>query len=341
MNAILHKYISEFGAGLHVIPEDAEAFFDELMAATDENLLDQLLRAWSLKGTSEGELYSMAKIMRERCIPVVSRHPVFVDVVGTGGSRSKRFNISTASAFVTAGAGVPVAKHGNRAATSNSGSADVLSELGVEPAVDAATAERCLNEIGICFMYAPNFHSLSPILGKVRRGLGHPTIFNSLGPLCNPAKARYQVIGVWNKDLVKKTANVLARLGTDRSWVVYGSDGIDELTLSGITYMAEVTDGGVSLSEISPEDFGTEIQPTGGAVCESPVESAALIRAILDGSSINRAAADLVKINSAAAIYITGRAASLTDAYQMAAQSLESGSALKKLEFLAAETNLQ
>jgi anthranilate phosphoribosyltransferase len=144
--------------------------------------------------------------MRGRMKRINSKHESFVDIVGTGGSKAKTFNVSTAASFVVAGAGVPVAKHGNKAATSNSGSADVLSELGIDPAVDAATAESCLNEIGICFMFAPNYHRLSPTLGKVRRGLGFPTIFNCVGPLCNPASAPHQLIGVWDVKLLPKMA---------------------------------------------------------------------------------------------------------------------------------------
>jgi anthranilate phosphoribosyltransferase len=151
--------------------------------------------------------------------------------------------------------GVPVAKHGNKAATSNSGSADVLSALGIEPAVNAATAERCLNEIGICFMFAPNFHRLSPTLGRVRRGLGFPTIFNCIGPLCNPASAPHQLIGVWDKSLVSTMANALARLGTRKSWIVHGEDGSDEISVSGPTFVAEVENGNVRTFELSLEIF--------------------------------------------------------------------------------------
>src|SRR5687768_14471533 len=211
--SILEKYIQEFRSGNDLYADESEVFLDELITETDEFTLAEIFRAWNSKGIAGDEIFDLATIMRGRCTRVVTQHETYVDIVGTGGSSGKTFNVSTAAAFAAAGAGLPVAKHGNRAATSNSGSADVLSALGIEPAVDGRTAERCLNEIGICFMFAPNFHRLSPTLGKVRRGLGFPTIFNCVGPLCNPARAPHQLIGVWHKDLVPKMANVLARLG--------------------------------------------------------------------------------------------------------------------------------
>jgi len=259
-------------------------------------------------------------------------------LVGTGGSRVKTFNVSTAAAFVIAGAGVLVAKHGNRAATSSSGSADVLGELGVNVVVEAAIAEKCLNEIGICFLFAPTFHSLSPVLGKVRRAIGVPTIFNLLGPICNPADAPHQVIGVWRESLVETTAQVLARLDARKTWVVHGTDGLDEITLSGETFVAEVADGKIRQFEISPADFGLSYSTLENLRKFSPAESAALIRKILGGETENVAARNLVLINAAAAIYIGGKTENLTDAFDLAVQSLESGAALGKLESLIAKT---
>ena len=338
MSELLKRYTGVFKSGNDVEAVHAEAVFDALISEDDEGVLEEFLRAWSTKGTSDDELFRFASIMRERCVPIRSRHSVFVDVVGTGGSKSKMFNISTASAFVIAGAGVPVAKHGNRAATSNSGSADVLSELGVEPAVGPAAAERCLNRIGICFMFAPMFHKLSPVLAKVRRGLHFPTVFNNLGPLCNPAKAPRKVIGVWDEALIEKTARALARLGTERSWVVRGADGLDELTITGRSSVCEVTAGEIRSFEITPEDFGAVTDPQPGLECPTPKASAALIRSILDGSCTSRAAIEVVKINAAAAIFVAGKANTLTEAFVLATESVEAGSALAKLDRLAAET---
>jgi anthranilate phosphoribosyltransferase len=334
----MDKFTKIFRDGKDVPSADMAAFFDALLAETDEGSLFELLSAWNAKGTNEDELFELASIMRGRCQKVSTKHKTFVDSVGTGGSRAKTFNISTAAAFITAGAGVAVAKHGNKAATSNSGSADVLFELGIEPSVDKDIAEKCLNEIGICFMFAPNFHRLSPTLAKVRRSLGVPTIFNNLGPLCNPANAPHQVIGVWDSSLVELTAKVLARLGTKRSWVVHGRDGLDEITLNGETLVAEVSDGKVTTFAIEPADFGHEAANIDHLGCSDAAESAAIIRSILSGEN-NGSAFKIAVMNSAAAIYISGAADTLKDAAEMASESIRSGNALAKLEQLAIATN--
>ena len=336
---ILRDHLGRFREGDELASDGAEEFFDALICETDEATLANLFEAWHAKGTTENEVYELARIMRKRCTKIESKHERFVDVVGTGGSKAKTFNVSTAAAFVIAGAGVPVAKHGNRAATSNSGSADVLSAMGIEPAVDPATAQQCLNEIGICFMFAPNFHRLSPTLAKVRRGLGYPTIFNNLGPLCNPANAPFQLVGVWHTDLVERTANVLARLGTNCSWVAHGSDGLDEFTLNGTTYVAEAADGNVRSFELGSEDFGTMPASIDHLRVSSAQESAALIRSILEGDCNDRAAIDLILINAAVPIFLAGFAGALPDAYKLAKQSLTSGAALAKIRELAAATN--
>lgn len=333
--SILQKYIGVFRNGRDLDGAEADVFLDALIGETDEQLLAELFRAWNSKDIASDEIYEIARIMRERCTRVITKHEKFIDIVGTGGSQSKTFNVSTAAAFVIAGAGIPVAKHGNKAATSNSGSADVLSALGVEPAVDATTAERCLNDIGICFMFAPNFHRLSPTLAKVRRGLGFPTIFNYVGPLCNPANAPHRLIGVWNKNLVPKMADALARLGTPRSWIVYGNDGLDEISLNSSTFVAEVAGGSVRTFEISPTDFGIKATKLNGIRVESADESAKLIRSVLEGQLKESAAERLVAINAAAALFISGGANSLVDGFQLAADSLNSGCASMKLHELA------
>ncbi|HKX82894.1 MAG TPA: anthranilate phosphoribosyltransferase [Pyrinomonadaceae bacterium] len=335
----LQQHLKLFTDGGELASEHASDFFDALINETDERLLADIFEEWHTKGTTENEVYELARIMRERCARIQPTHDRFVDVVGTGGSKAKTFNVSTAAAFVIAGAGLPVAKHGNKAATSNSGSADVLAALGVEPAVSPAIAEQCLSEIGICFMFAPNFHRLSPTLAKVRRGLGFPTIFNNLGPLCNPAGAPFQLIGVWDKDLTEKTACVLARLGTTRSWVVHGGDGLDEFTLNDITYVAEASSGRVRTFELFPTDFGAEPAAIEHLHVSSAEESAALIRSILENRSNDRAAIDLVLINSAAPLYLSGYAESLKTAYQLARESLLNGAAFRKLNKLAKATN--
>jgi len=338
MNSQLEKFLGILAAGVDLSESEAVEFFTALQTETEnESLIAAALLALEAKGTTVDELYAMAKLMRSRAVRVNSKHGHFVDIVGTGGSSAKIFNVSTAAAFVIAGAEIPVAKHGNRAATSNCGSADVLSELSVNPAVDAATAEKCLNEIGICFMFAPNFHALSPILGKVRRELGKPTIFNNLGPLCNPANAPHQIIGVWRRDLVEKTARVLARLGTEKSWIVHGSDGLDEITLNGTTFVAEIADGKVKTFEISSADFGLENAAFNFSKC-SPSESAKIILDVLNNNQTDENARDTVLMNAAAAIYIAGKTNDLRNAFSVAVESLESGKALAKLESLKEKT---
>jgi anthranilate phosphoribosyltransferase len=333
--SILSETVETLRRGRDINGADAESVLDAMITESDETLLADVFHAWNSKGIAEDEIYSIAKIMRERCTKVNSRHEQFIDIVGTGGSTSKTFNVSTAAAFVVAGAGVAVAKHGNKAATSKSGSADVLSALGIEPAVDAATAERCLNEIGICFMFAPNFHRLSPTLGKVRRGLGFPTIFNCVGPLCNPAGAPHQLIGVWSKELVPKMAGALARLGTKKSWVVHGEDGLDEISLSGRTLVAEIENGSVRTFEISPEDCSLQSRPLDSCRAASPSESAALIRNVLAGQENGLAAESIVLMNAAAGLYLAGNAADFDEGFDIARDGIKRGEALRKLDQLA------
>lgn len=338
MTSIIHKYTNQFGSGHDLDLSDGETLLDALITETDEALLANLFHAWNQKGIAEDEIFAIANVLRDRCTRVTTKHETFVDIVGTGGSKAKTFNVSTAAAFVVAGAGVPVAKHGNRAATSNSGSADVLGELGVEPAVDAATAGRCLDEIGICFMFAPNFHRLSPTLGKVRRGLGFPTIFNCVGPLCNPASAPHRLIGVWSEEMVLKMANALARLGTKKSWIVHGLDGLDEISLDCETIVAEIANGSVRTFRISPDDFGVVAAEHGDVKTDTALASAKLIRDLLAGNHRDRQPESLACMNAAAAINLTEQAGDLKQAFQSAADSVRSGNARRKLDQLSKAT---
>jgi anthranilate phosphoribosyltransferase len=341
MKRSLPHFLKVLSPGRDLTESEAVEFFEALQAEIeDENMIAAALTAFEAKGSTVDEIFAMAKLMRERAVRVSSKHKTFVDVVGTGGSKAKTFNVSTAAAFVIAGAGLPVAKHGNRAATSKSGSADVLAILGVNPAVEAQKAEECLNEIDICFMFAPKFHALSPVLGKVRRELGIPTIFNNLGPLSNPAGAPHQVIGVWKHDLVERTARVLARLGTEKSWVVHGSDGLDEISLGGETFVAEIAEGEVIFFQISPRDFGLKNSASVNFPKCSAEESAKLITEIFTGEKRHENGRNLILINAAAAIYVAGRAVNLRDAFDSAKASLDEGKALEKLQQLVEFTNL-
>src|SRR5438874_5109797 len=218
---------------------EAANFLDALLdpVATDTQIAAALI-ALTAKGETVDELAGMAEAMRERATPLHSRHERFIDTAGTGSSAAKRFNVSTAAAFVIAGAGLPVAKHGARSASSTSGSADVLEALGVNTAAPPEMVERCLNDHGICFIFAPLFHRATARVAQVRRELGVHTTFNLLGPLTNPARAPFQLVGVWDHSLVERVASALALLGVKQAWVVHGADGLDEVTITGETFVA-------------------------------------------------------------------------------------------------------
>jgi anthranilate phosphoribosyltransferase len=321
---------------------DAANFLDALLdpAATDSQIAAALI-ALSAKGETIEELAGMAEAMRERAIPLHSRHERFIDTAGTGSSTAKRLNVSTAAAFVIAGAGLPVAKHGARAASSKSGSADVLEALGVNTIAAPETMERCLNEHGICFIFAPQFHRATARVAQVRRHLGVPTTFNLLGPLTNPARAPFQLLGVRDQSLVERVASALVLLGVKQAWVVHGADGLDEVTITGETFVAACSARtGVKTFTISPENFGLRRQSITQR-SEGPIENARVIRAVLQ-SEKNRdfaAARDLVVINAAAALYLAGMANDFQNAEEMARESIHTGQAASKLEALIRETN--
>src|SRR6201997_2183572 len=245
---------------------EAANFLDALLdaAATDTQIAAALI-ALTAKGETVDELAGMAEAMRKRATPLRSRHERFIDTAGTGSSAAKRFNISTAAAFVIAGAGLPVAKHGARAASSNSGSADVLDALGVNTSASPEIVERCLDEHGVCFMFAPLFHRATARVAHVRRQLGMHTTFNLLGPLTNPARAPFQILGVWHPSLLERVASALSLLGVEKAWVVHGADGLDEITITDKTFVASCSPNrSVETFTISPEDFGLKRQSLDG-----------------------------------------------------------------------------
>lgn len=338
MSSILKKYSRDFRSRRGLDVADAELLLDAMITSPDEALIADVLGAWNDKGIDEDEIFCLATIMRSRMTRITSDRESLVDIVGTGGSRSKTFNVSTAASFVVAGEGSAVAKHGNKAATSTSGSSDVLAELGIDPAIDASVAERCLEKAGICFMYAPNYHRLSPTLAKVRRGLGFPTIFNCIGPLSNPASAGHQLIGVWDRGLVSTMANAVARLGTARSWVVHGENGLDEISLSGKTFLAEVVGDKVRQFEVEPEYFGISSGSVESLNVGNPKESAAMIREVLSGKALNPAAEDLVLLNAVAALQLVSENGS-SASVDVVRDGLRAGRAERKFNQLAAEVS--
>jgi anthranilate phosphoribosyltransferase len=319
--------------------EEAAALLEAMLRddASDAQIAATLV-ALAAKGETVAELAGMAGVLRARAVRISSCHSAFIDTAGTGSSRAKTFNVSTAAAFVIAGAGLAVAKHGNRAASSKSGSADVLTALGVNVNALAKVSEDCLNDIGICFMFAPLYHGATARVAGIRRELGVHTTFNLLGPLSNPAGAPTQIIGVWREDLVELLARVLASLGTERAWVVHGADGLDEITLAGRTFVAEALGGEVRTFEIGPQDFGLQTAVLDRLRDGDAEANARIIRDVLAGERRDEARA-LVVINAAAALLVGGKAQALHEAAGLAEQSIDSGAALEKLEELVEATN--
>jgi anthranilate phosphoribosyltransferase len=319
--------------------DEAEQLLESLLdaEATDAQIAAALV-ALAAKGETVEELTGMASGLRARAVRVNASHPCFIDTAGTGSSRAKTFNISTAAAFVIAGAGLPVAKHGNRAASSKSGSADLLTALGVNVSAIPSVSENSLNEIGICFMFAPLYHGATARVAGIRRQLGIHTTFNLLGPLSNPAAAPRQIIGVFRHDLAERLARVLAALGTEHAWVVHGEDGLDEITLAGKTHVAEARDGEVRTFEIAPPDFGFEVRELDHLRGGDTEANAAIVRAVLEGKRNDEARA-LVIMTAAAALLLGGVVRDLRAGAARAAEAIDSGAALGKLERLIRATN--
>jgi len=288
-----------------------------------------LLTALRMKGETVEEIAGFARVMREKAVRISPRREPLVDTCGTGGDRLKTFNISTAAAFVAAGAGVGVAKHGNRSVTSKSGSADVLEALGVSLDVPPECVEACIEQIGVGFLFAQRFHPAMKYAAPVRREIGIRTVFNILGPLTNPAGASCQVIGVYDPDLTAPLAQVLGMLGSRRAFVVHGMLGLDEWSTAGATRVSELRDGEVTTRFFTAADFGlTEADPD--ALAGGPPEvNAGIMRRLFGGEGGPKR--DIVMLNAAAALVAAGQANDIPDGLQQAAVSLDSGAAQEKL----------
>ena len=317
---------------------EVEAAMKEIMsgqARPDE--IAGFLMGLREKGETVDEITGAAKVMRENVIKIKPKSGKLLDTCGTGGDKSNTFNISTVSAFVAAGAGAIVAKHGNRSISSKCGSADVLKELGVNIEVTPEIVEKCLNEIGIGFLYAPLLHPAMKYATPVRRQLGVRTIFNILGPLANPAGTRHQLLGVYDAKLTEPLANVLKNLGSIHALVVHGEGGLDEASTTSETIISELKNGSVSTYKIKPEDFGIKkaslVDLKGGDV----VFNAALALDILNGKK--GAQRDIVVLNAGAAIYAADMAENINTGVKLTIKSIDSGAALQKLEALKKLTN--
>ncbi|HEY0526579.1 MAG TPA: anthranilate phosphoribosyltransferase [Stellaceae bacterium] len=322
-------------AGRALSEREAETAFDIMMSGNaTPSQMGGFLMALRVRGETVEEITGAARAMRGKAL-AVSAPPGAVDTCGTGGDASGTFNVSTAAALVIAACGVPVAKHGNRALSSKSGSADVLTALGVNIEADLAIVERGISEIGIGFLMAPRHHSAMRHVGPTRVELGTRTIFNLLGPLSNPAGTKRQVVGVFSPQWVRPMAEVLGKLGAERAWVVHG-DGLDELTTAGSSFVAEWRDGEVATFEVEPDAAGLPRASLAALKGGDPAANAATMHALLDGAP--GPIRDIVLLNAAAALVVAGKAETLRDGVAQAAQAIDSGAARHVLHRLIALT---
>jgi anthranilate phosphoribosyltransferase len=324
--------LTRLTAGESLSREETEDLFGQLMdGLVTETMKAALLIALRMKGEAVAEITGAAAAMRSRSIPIPHRTAELVDTCGTGGDGRGTFNISTAAALTAAAAGAPIAKHGNRSVSSRSGSADVLAALGVKIEVDAETTGRTLDAVGIAFLFAPLLHPAMREVMPVRRELGLRTIFNLLGPLTNPAGARRQVMGVYAESLVEPIGHVLRDLGAEHALVVHG-DGLDEITTTGRTRVAEVRGGEVRMLDLEPERFGLRRARQEELAGGTPEENAAAARRVFGGEA--GPLADITALNAGAALYVGGLAPTLEEGVERARRTLASGAAARKLEEL-------
>ena len=317
---------------------EAEAVMDEIMSGQATPVqMSAYLTALALKGETIDEITASAAGMRAHCIKLLHNLDV-LEIVGTGGDGSNSFNISTTSSLVIAAGGVPVAKHGNRAASSKSGAADVLETLGVKITLTPERSAEILKKINICFMFAQNYHIAMKYVAPIRKELGIRTVFNILGPLSNPAGANMELMGVYDQSLVEPLAQVMANLGVNRGMVVYGQDSLDEISMCAPTSVCEIRDGKFTSYEITPEQFGYERCEKGALTGGTPAENAEITKAILKGEE-KGPKRQAVCLNAGAALYIAGKAASIEEGVKLAESLIDSGAALKKLEEFVEETN--
>jgi anthranilate phosphoribosyltransferase len=321
--------------------EMADVMREVMTGGATESQVGGFLVALRMKGETLDEIAGAAMVMRELATPVNIDAKYLVDTCGTGGDGANLFNVSSASAFVAAAAGAQVAKHGGRSVSSSTGSADLLEAAGINLNISAEQVARCVKEIGVGFMYAPAHHSAMKYAGNVRKELGLRTIFNMLGPMTNPANVKRQVIGVFNGELCRPMAEVLARLGSEHVMVVHARDGLDEISLATETLVAELKNGEIREYTIKPEDFGMQSKSLIGLSVANAEDSLLLIRDALGNRRGQYAekAADIITLNAGAAIYVSGVAMSLTDGVEMARDAIGSGLAGEKIRELAAFTN--
>ena len=335
---MIQEAIKDLIAGADLGRARTRAAMDQIMSgqATDAQI-GAFLVALRIKGETVDEIAGCAEVMREKATPIATTRPDLIDTCGTGGDDSGTFNISTAVAFVACGAGLAVAKHGNRSISSHCGSADVLAALGVNVEASPEKVGECIDEVGIGFLFAVALHGAMKHAIGPRRELATRTVFNVLGPLTNPAGAKRQLLGVYDSALTEALAGVLGQLGSERALVVHGSDGLDEITLTGPTQVSELRDGRVSTRQIAPRDFGLQLAPAEALQGGDAAYNARILREVLDGREGPRR--DVVLINAAAAIAVGGRAEDTTAGLELARASIDSGRARQALERLVEVSN--
>jgi anthranilate phosphoribosyltransferase len=337
---MIKEYISKVVEGQNLSFNEAKDLMNEITSGNATNAqIAAILVGLRMKGETIDEIAGLASVMKEksnRINPKVKGK--LIDTCGTGGAKLKTFNISTIVAFVAAGIGIPIAKHGNRSFTSACGGADVLEALGTNINLKPEQVEKVIEKVGIGFLFAPSFHPSMKYASEPRKEMGIRTVFNILGPLTNPANAKAQLLGVFSEELVPKMTGALQRLGTEKALVVYGVDGLDEISTLGKTIVAEIDNNKIKNYELHPKDFGFKTAKPEDIAGASPEKSAEIVRNILQGQKgLMR---DIVLLNAGAAIYVGGKAKSIKDGIELAKESIDSGKAYKKLnEFIEATKN--
>ena len=337
MTDAFRALIGKVATGAALTREEAAGAFEQMMSGeATPSQMGGLLMALRVRGETVDEITGAVSAMRAKMLRVAAP-PGAIDIVGTGGDASGSYNISTCAALIVAGTGVPVAKHGNRALSSRSGAADVLAALGVNIDLTPEAIERCIREAGIGFMFAPAHHPAMKNVGPTRVELGTRTIFNLLGPLSNPADVRRQMVGVFSRQWTQPLTQVLKNLGTERAWVVHGSDGLDEITTAGPTSVTALEDGSIKNFEISPEDVGLpRAKPEALRGGDAAANANALLGVLAGKESAFR---DVALINAAAGLVVAGKAKTLKDGVDLAARSVDSGEAAARLERLIVVSN--
>ena len=335
---MINEAISKLVDGQDLTRAEMIAVMDEIMGGEADSIQTAgLLTALQIKGATIEEITASAISMRNHA-DVMDTNVDITEIVGTGGDKSNSFNISTTSAFVAAAAGVKVAKHGNRAASSKSGAADVLEKLGLNLMLEKEKSLEMLEKLNFCFLFAVKYHAAMKYVAPVRKTLGIRTIFNILGPLTNPAKANMQVLGVYSKELVNPMSRVLSNIGVKRGMTVFGMDGLDEISASDKTYVCEFRDGWFKEYEIEPEDFGYKKCDKSELEGGTPEENAEIIRNILNGT-LRDGKRNAVCLNAGAAIYVAGKADSLAEGIKIAEETIDSGKAIERMNEIVAFSN--